>query len=216
MKEASPSPHYFDRIRSWARTKAHGGTHRSLRHSDSIALPIASPRAFQTAQPSGTFADRAGHASPTSPTLPNAGHGDPASSGGKSSAHAASGADPPGGSSSSSPIGPSPQAAEPGPVVDPRASPHEKNIAQRLLHTVKTVLLHTKLNLLLVFVPIGIAVNEVPGMSPGIIFAMNAIAIVPLAGLLSFATEAVARRLGDSLGALLNVTFGNAVELIIL
>jgi Ca2+:H+ antiporter len=78
------------------------------------------------------------------------------------------------------------------------------------------VLLHSKLNLLLVFVPVGIAVNEVPGMSPGLVFGMNAIAIVPLAGLLSFATETVARRLGDSLGALLNVTFGNAVELIIL
>ncbi|KXX83124.1 Vacuolar calcium ion transporter [Madurella mycetomatis] len=215
MKEASPNPQYFDRVRSWARTKAHGVTHRSSRHSDSISLPVASPRAFKTAQSSGTFADRAGHASPTPPALPNAGHGDPASSGGEPSAQAASGTDPPDGSSSSSPITPSPQAAEPGLVVEPGAGQHEKNIARRLLRTVKAVLLHTKLNLLLVFVPIGIAVNEIPGMSPGIIFVMNAIAIVPLAGLLSFATEAVARRLGDSLGALLNVTFGNAVELII-
>ncbi|TKA62409.1 hypothetical protein B0A55_11864 [Friedmanniomyces simplex] len=44
---------------------------------------------------------------------------------------------------------------------------------------------------------------------------MNAVAIVPLAGLLSFATECVAARMGDTLGALLNVSFGNAVELII-
>ncbi|KAH8681998.1 Ca2+ transporter [Xylariales sp. PMI_506] len=44
---------------------------------------------------------------------------------------------------------------------------------------------------------------------------MNAIAIIPLAGLLSHATESVARKLGDAIGALLNVTFGNAVELII-
>ena len=48
-------------------------------------------------------------------------------------------------------------------------------------------------------------------LSPGIIFGMNAIAIIPLAGLLSFATESVAARLGDTLGALLNVSFGNAV-----
>ncbi|KAL8698100.1 MAG: hypothetical protein Q9224_002007, partial [Gallowayella concinna] len=44
---------------------------------------------------------------------------------------------------------------------------------------------------------------------------MNAIAIIPLAGMLAFATESVAHRLGDTLGALLNVSFGNAVELII-
>ncbi|SPQ18461.1 de59bd48-ff8c-44bb-9daa-8e2ccbac04d6 [Thermothielavioides terrestris] len=44
---------------------------------------------------------------------------------------------------------------------------------------------------------------------------MNAVAIVPLAGVLSYATESVASRLGDTVGALMNVTFGNAVELII-
>jgi calcium/proton exchanger cax len=37
------------------------------------------------------------------------------------------------------------------------------------------------------------------------------VAIIPLASLLAFATESVAVRLGDSWGALLNVTFGNAV-----
>jgi Ca2+:H+ antiporter len=64
-------------------------------------------------------------------------------------------------------------------------------------------------------VPVVFGIDQ-SGASPAVIFAMNAIAIVPLAGLLSFATESVAHRLGDSLGALLNVTFGNAVELIIL
>jgi hypothetical protein len=48
-----------------------------------------------------------------------------------------------------------------------------------------------------------------------LIFAMNAIAIIPLAGLLAHATEAVASRMGDTWASLLNVTFGNAVELII-
>lgn len=62
--------------------------------------------------------------------------------------------------------------------------------------------------------PVGIAAHFV-GMSQGIIFAMNAIAIVPLAGLLSHATESVSKKLGDTIGALMNVTFGNAVELII-
>jgi Ca2+:H+ antiporter len=67
----------------------------------------------------------------------------------------------------------------------------------------------------LIFVPIGIAA-ECAHLKPEIVFAMNAIAIIPLAGLLTHATESVAVRLGDTLGALLNVSFGNAVELIIL
>lgn len=63
--------------------------------------------------------------------------------------------------------------------------------------------------------PVGIAAKAA-NLSPGIIFGINAIAIVPLAGLLSHATESVAKRMGDTVGALMNVTFGNAVELIIL
>ena len=86
--------------------------------------------------------------------------------------------------------------------------------SKRFVVHMKNALFHSWVNVLLVFVPIGIAVEAV-GLSPGIVFGMNAIAIIPLAGLLSFATEAVAARLGDTLGALLNVSFGNAVELII-
>lgn len=71
-------------------------------------------------------------------------------------------------------------------------------------------------NVLLVFVPVGIVVAKVPGVPAGVVFTMNCVAVIPLAGLLSHATESVARNMGDSLGALLNVTFGNAVELIIL
>ncbi len=82
--------------------------------------------------------------------------------------------------------------------------------------TAKRILLHTWLNVFLVFVPVGIIVKGVPGMAPGVIFAMNAVAIIPLAALLGYATETVAHEMGDSVGALLNITFGNAVELIIL
>ena len=78
----------------------------------------------------------------------------------------------------------------------------------------KNAILHSWVNVLLVFIPIGIAA-EAAGLSAGIVFAMNAVAIIPLAGMLAYATESVARRLGDTLGALLNVSFGNAVELII-
>lgn len=47
------------------------------------------------------------------------------------------------------------------------------------------------------------------------VFILNALAIIPLAVIISTATESLASRLGDTSGALLNVTVGNAAELII-
>ncbi|KAK0730949.1 Sodium/calcium exchanger protein-domain-containing protein [Lasiosphaeris hirsuta] len=76
------------------------------------------------------------------------------------------------------------------------------------------ILTSSAINVLLVFVPVGIVVHAV-GLSAGMVFAMNAMAIIPLAALLSYATESIAHRLGYTWGALLNVTFGNAVEFII-
>jgi len=70
------------------------------------------------------------------------------------------------------------------------------------------------LNLLLVFVPVGIATHYA-GVDPTIVFVMNFIAIVPLAGLLSSATEEVALYCGEVIGGLVNASFGNAVELIV-
>ncbi|CAK7227614.1 hypothetical protein SBRCBS47491_006630 [Sporothrix bragantina] len=93
-------------------------------------------------------------------------------------------------------------------------APAKPGIAKRFFLTVKDILFSSWVNVLLVFVPVGIAAHFAK-LSAGIIFAMNAIAIIPLAGLLSHATESVASRMGDTVGALMNVTFGNAVELII-
>jgi Ca2+:H+ antiporter len=47
------------------------------------------------------------------------------------------------------------------------------------------------------------------------LFALTALSIVPLAGLIGLATEELAHRTGPTLGGLLNATFGNAAELII-
>ena len=130
------------------------------------------------------------------------------------------------------PLPPPPPAAPPppdteahgekSPPVEQNAQTQKHNIPTRVKNGVKRFGIHTKeaifhswVNVLLIFVPVGIAV-KVAGLNPEVIFAMNAIAIVPLAGLLTHATESVASRLGDTLGALLNVSFGNAVELIIL
>jgi len=69
-------------------------------------------------------------------------------------------------------------------------------------------------NFLLVFVPLGI-VAGVLEWSPTAVFVLNFLAIIPLAALLSYATEEIALYTGQTLGGLLNATFGNAVELIV-
>lgn len=69
-------------------------------------------------------------------------------------------------------------------------------------------------NVLLPFVPLGI-IAGVLGWSPATVFSLNFIAIIPLAAVLSFATEEISIPLGETLGGLLNATFGNAVELIV-
>ncbi|KAF7728473.1 hypothetical protein EC973_006026 [Apophysomyces ossiformis] len=72
----------------------------------------------------------------------------------------------------------------------------------------------SKFNILLAFVPIALAVSFA-NASDTVVFALNFIAIIPLAKLLGFATEELALRCGSTWGALLNATFGNAVELIL-
>jgi len=79
-----------------------------------------------------------------------------------------------------------------------------KNGTFRFITHTKNALTHSWINVLLVFVPLGIVVKLVD-LKPEIVFSMNAIAIIPLAGLLAHATEVVAARVGDALGALLNV-----------
>jgi Ca2+:H+ antiporter len=47
------------------------------------------------------------------------------------------------------------------------------------------------------------------------VFALSAVSLVPIAGLIGQATEQLAHHLGPRIGGLLNATFGNAAELII-
>ena len=71
------------------------------------------------------------------------------------------------------------------------------------------------INLMLVFVPVGIALKQVHGINGVLVFVINFLAIIPLAAMLSFATEELAIYVGETLGGLLNASFGNAVELIV-
>ena len=71
-------------------------------------------------------------------------------------------------------------------------------------------LFNSWINVLLVCAPIGIALHFVPGLNPIVIFVVNFIAIIPLAGTLSYATEEIALRTGETIGGLLNASFGYA------
>jgi Ca2+:H+ antiporter len=68
---------------------------------------------------------------------------------------------------------------------------------------------------LLVFVPVVLAAEHVFESSPTLLFALSVLAIVPLAAMLSLATESVAAKTGDAVGGLLNATLGNLTELVI-
>lgn len=68
---------------------------------------------------------------------------------------------------------------------------------------------------MLIFVPIVLLAEAAVPHSYTLLFVLAVLAIVPLAALLSHATEAVAAETGDAVGGLLNATLGNLTELII-
>ena len=74
---------------------------------------------------------------------------------------------------------------------------------------------HNPLLWLLVFVPVALAASKLLPGSHTLLFVLSALSIIPLAALLSRATESVACKTGDALGGLLNATLGNLTELII-
>src|SRR6478672_8228773 len=68
--------------------------------------------------------------------------------------------------------------------------------------------------LLVPLIPIAV-VLELTHAEATVVFAASALGIVPTAALMGRATEELAARSGPGIGGLLNVTFGNAPELII-
>ena len=76
-------------------------------------------------------------------------------------------------------------------------------------------MLKPSLDWLLIFVPASIAIRFWPGEHAVPLFICSLLAIIPLAGRIGRATEALAADLGQGVGALLNASFGNAAELII-
>jgi len=64
------------------------------------------------------------------------------------------------------------------------------------------------------FIPIAIVLDAIEA-DPVLVFFASALGVVPTAALMGKATEELAARSGPGIGGLLNVTFGNAPELII-
>ncbi len=81
-------------------------------------------------------------------------------------------------------------------------------------HLLKTIR-HNPLLWLLAFVPLVFAAQRLKPEAHTLLFVLSVLAIVPLAALLSHATESVAAKTGDAVGGLLNATLGNLTELVI-
>ncbi|EFN54061.1 hypothetical protein CHLNCDRAFT_36262 [Chlorella variabilis] len=70
------------------------------------------------------------------------------------------------------------------------------------------------INVMLICLPIGLWAG-ITEANPTLIFTMNFLSLIPLALFLGEVTEDLAVRFGDTIGGLLNATFGNVVELIL-
>jgi len=88
---------------------------------------------------------------------------------------------------------------------------HEPTMVSSVVHffTVTPVI-----TAMLIFAPIGISLGATK-QNDTLVFVFNFLAIIPLAKLLGEATEQLALHTSQSIGGLLNATFGNAVEIII-
>ena len=225
-----------DRYRSWARQHSKERTDSYRESKGGSILPTFDQSPAKTTEAGGLDEKRDGRGSPSGSSASKRRNGGPAggqsTTGGGPGGHRSGPEDATGNdvedaiSQAAPPPAPPPDKSEDegtgNSAIEPGGSNKGKpSISTRMVAGskrfgvhMKDAIFHSWINVLLVFVPIGIAVDAA-GLNAGIIFGMNAVAIIPLAGLLAHATEAVAAKLGDTLGALLNVSFGNAVELII-
>src|SRR6516162_10718486 len=83
------------------------------------------------------------------------------------------------------------------------------------MKTLLHVLRRTPLLWLLAFVPVVLVLAKLQPEAHTLLFVLAVLAIVPLAAMLSHATESVAAKTGDAVGGLLNATLGNLTELVI-
>ncbi|KAJ7707775.1 Sodium/calcium exchanger protein-domain-containing protein [Mycena rosella] len=82
--------------------------------------------------------------------------------------------------------------------------------APGVLASIRSIIMASWLNLLLVFIPISWAFNFAAKDQHTLVFVFSFLAIIPLAKLLAFATDELSMRVGQTLAGLLNATLGNA------
>lgn len=75
---------------------------------------------------------------------------------------------------------------------------------------------YISIQLLFIFIPISFALKYLMPEANALIFFTAALAIIPIARLISQATEHLAHYTGEAVGGLLNATFGNFPEFIII
>jgi Ca2+/Na+ antiporter len=92
-------------------------------------------------------------------------------------------------------------------------SPHMNSIRHELL-TSTELIFRSRLTWLLVFGPIAL-IGKAGVFGESTCFILAGLTLIPLAERLSFVTEEVANHTSQTVGALLNATFGNAPELLI-
>lgn len=90
--------------------------------------------------------------------------------------------------------------------LDETASQKKKKALPPMGQQLKTIFA-SWVNILLIAIPAGFAVNYA-GVDGRVVFAVNFIAIIPLAGLLGLATEEIALEFNETIGGLINATFG--------
>jgi Sodium/calcium exchanger protein len=100
------------------------------------------------------------------------------------------------------------------PLLGPTSSSESMFRPNRIREDYRTLLCSAYINVLLIFVPFAL-VSGALEWSARTVFLTNLLALMPLASLLSVATDVLSESAGNAVGCLLNVTFGNATELIV-
>lgn len=88
------------------------------------------------------------------------------------------------------------------------------SVTTEINHALRATIGAGGINVLLICVPLGLLGGSW-GWSAALIFALNFLAMLPLASILTVATEQLAAVVGSMAGGLINATFGNAVEMIV-
>ncbi|KAJ5111208.1 hypothetical protein N7532_001743 [Penicillium argentinense] len=111
--------------------------------------------------------------------------------------------------------GEQPSSSPSSPANNARTRPaHDLSLGESIWAAVKVTLSDSYTSYLLPFVFLGIVAGR-QHWNDSLVFVLNFLATLPLAALLSFATEELAKSVGQLLGGLVNATFGNAVEMIV-